>query len=85
MKKIIIDGQEFEVPAESLTGNGLRRVAEVPQEDVIYRVRDGRHEVVPEDSDVELDEGDRFGTLPRFISGSPGGVRCETSAASTRR
>jgi hypothetical protein len=71
MKKIIIDGQEFEVPAERLTGNGLRGVAEVPEGNVIYWVRDGRHEVVPDDSDVEVEDGDRFGTLPRFISGSP--------------
>lgn len=70
MKKIIIDGQEFEVPVDTLTGDGLRRLADVPEEDVIYRVREGRHEVVPEGSEVEVEEGDRFGTLPRFISGS---------------
>lgn len=70
MKKITIDGQQFEVPVGNLTGSRLRETADVPEDDVLYRVRDDRHEVVAEDGPVEVQEGDEFGTLPRFISGA---------------
>lgn len=72
-KKIIIDGQEIWVPEGNLSGRELRERAGLSQSAVLYQVSPDGHRVVEDDQVVEVQEGERFGTVERFITGSDQG------------
>ena len=72
--KVQIDGYEFEVPEGNVTGKALRRHAGLPAEATLYRVAEGKHEVIEDDDLIELEpeREERFGTVTRFRTGSDG-------------
>lgn len=72
-KKIIIDGQEIWVPEGNLTGRALRERAGISRAAVLYRVSPDGHQVLEDDQVVEVKEGERFGTVERFITGGDRG------------
>lgn len=71
MPRVIIDGQVFDVPADTVTGRELKALARVEREDVLYRVAgpgDGPH-VIDDDETVRLREGDQVGRVRPFLAG----------------
>lgn len=68
-KKIIIDGQEIWVPEGNVTGRALRQRAGASPDAILYRVSPDGHQAVEEDQPLEIQEGERFGTLERFVTG----------------
>lgn len=68
-KKIIIDGQEIWVPDGNLTGRALRERAGASPDAVLYRVTPDGHQVIEEDQPLAIQEGNRFSTLERFVTG----------------
>lgn len=64
-KRIVIDGQEITVPESTLTGAALRRLAGIPQDQILYRVSPDGHTVIHDHDQVEVQEGDQIGVMPR--------------------
>jgi hypothetical protein len=68
-RRIIIDGQEIWVPEGNVTGRALREYTGAPPEAVFYRISPQGHEVIEDDQVLDIQEGERFGTLERFVTG----------------
>lgn len=68
MKQVIIDGQVISVPEGNVTGAYLRRMAKVPDERVIYQITPEGDRVIHDDTIVDVQDGERFGTMGRVIA-----------------
>lgn len=64
-KRIVIDGQEILVPEGALTGTLLRKLANVPQDCILYRVSSEGHTVIHDHDPVEVREGEQIGVMTR--------------------
>jgi len=69
MPRIVIDGQEFDVPDE-VTAEDLKGTGNLDPEDSVYRIRDGKHEILGDKDSVKVEEGSRFGRLRPFTTGA---------------
>lgn len=61
------------MPEGNVTGRALRERAGASQEAIIYRVSPNGHQVVEDNQTVEIQDGERFGTLERFVTGGDQG------------
>nr|BAL52691.1 hypothetical protein HGMM_F03A04C14 [uncultured prokaryote] len=57
------------MPEGNVTGRALRQRAGISPEAVLYRVSQNGHEVIEDHKRVDIQEGERFGTLERFVTG----------------
>ncbi|MBI2525333.1 MAG: multiubiquitin domain-containing protein [Candidatus Rokubacteria bacterium] len=71
MPRVVMDGQEFDIPAGTLTGRDLKRLAGADPEDVVYRVAAPGEapEVLDDDLPVQLRDGDQVGRTRPFLAG----------------
>ena len=71
--KLIIDGKEFEVAHEFLTGREIMKLGDIPIDDgLIQLLPDGTQVLIGPDQVVDLKEGDHFKRPPRFKRGMTG-------------
>lgn len=67
---LIIDGKEFEVAHEFLTGQEIMKLGDIPiDEGLIQLLPDGTQVLIGPDQVVDLKEGDHFKRPPRFKRG----------------
>lgn len=68
--KLIVEGKEFEVPHEFLTGQEIMKLGDIPIEDgLIQLLPDGTQVLIGPDQLVDLKQGDHFKRPPRFKRG----------------
>jgi hypothetical protein len=79
-RKITIDGQEILVPVgnTTITGRELRKLAHeragASSHAVPYRITPDGHEVIEDNQLIEVQDGENFGTIERFVAGGPGWI-----------
>ena len=68
--KLIIDGKEYEVKHELLTGREIMKLGDIPIADgLIQLLPDGTQVLIGPDEVVDLKKGDHFKRPPRFKRG----------------
>lgn len=67
---IEVDGREFELDEETITGGEIMDLAGIPREvGLVLLLEDGTQRQVPVDEVIELKPGRRFKKRPRFQRG----------------
>ena len=68
--KLVIDGKEYEVKSELLTGREIMKLGDIPIEDgLIQLLPDGTQVQIGPDQVVDLKQGDHYKRPPRFNRG----------------
>ena len=68
--KLIIDGKEYEVDRELVTGQEIMKLGDIPIADgLIQLLPDGTQIQIGPDQVVDLKQGDHFKRPPRFNRG----------------
>lgn len=70
---IFINKAKYEVPGPTATGRVLKELAAIPLTDVLFRQRPGDDEVITNDAEVRLKNGDHFHSSPAANYGQGGG------------
>lgn len=67
---IWIDGKEFHIEQEEITGAEIKALGRIPPElPLILVEEDGTQEIIADDQVIELKPGRRFKKAPRLIRG----------------
>jgi hypothetical protein len=71
MPKVELEGQVFDIPAGTLTGRELKRLAGADSEDVVYRVGapGEKPRVIDDEAPVQLRDGEQVGRIRPFLAG----------------
>lgn len=65
-----VDGREYRVETETVTGGEVRDLAGIPREQGLLLIEeDGTQRQVPADEEIELKPGRRFKKRPKFKRG----------------
>ena len=68
--KLIVDGEEYEVARELITGREIMKLGDIPVADgLIQLLPDGTQVQIAPDQVVDLKQGDHFKRPPRFSRG----------------
>ena len=68
--KLVIDGKEYEVKSELLTGREIMKLGDIPIADgLIQLLPDGTQVQIGPDQVVDLKQGDHYKRPPRFNRG----------------
>jgi hypothetical protein len=67
MPKVIVEGVEVILPESGMYGRELKAIAKLPEGSVPYRIDShDKHTVIEDAEYIELNEGDRIGSVTRF-------------------
>lgn len=70
MKEVVVDGQVFRVPADTVTARDVRGLVHAPSDDVVVLHRvDGQDELLSEDQPTRVEAGAQLLTMPGYVSG----------------
>lgn len=69
--EIIINGKEFRVDSDDLTGAQIKAIGDIPPADILYRLAGDHRREIGDSEHVELHNGERFVSVPR-VGGASG-------------
>jgi hypothetical protein len=70
MKEVVVDGQVFRVPADTVTAPDVRGLVNAQPDDVVVLHHpNGQDEVLSEHQTTRVEPGSQFVTMPGYVSG----------------
>lgn len=61
---IVIDGVDYEVSERTLTGAQIKALAHIPPANLLYRIENGKRELIADTESVHLHDHEKFVSAP---------------------